>query len=100
MTFNVEEKHAVAGAGAAMAVPTVADFVGVDSLIVSLADTLFEGDRGSASFVSGIGFTALGSLMILGAVLGPVDDWVGVLVAGLGTGFIGLGIESFGEGGN
>jgi hypothetical protein len=99
MTFNVEEKHAVGGAAAAMLVPTVADTVGVDSLIVSLADTVFEGDRGSASFVSGIGFSVIGAGMILGAVLGPVDDALGVAVAGLGVGFIGLGLRSFAEGG-
>lgn len=100
MTFNVEEKHAVAGATAAMAVPTVADAAGVDRLIVSLADTVFEGDRGSASFVSGIGFTVIGAAMILGAIFAPVDDYIGVTTVGLGTGFVGLGIESFAEGGN
>ncbi len=97
MTFNVEEKHAVAGAGAAMAVPVIANQAGMDSLIVSLADTVFEGNRGSASFTTGIASIAIGVFMILGAILGDIDDWLGVLLAGLGTGFIGLGIESLGE---
>jgi hypothetical protein len=100
MTFNVEEKHAVVGAGTAMAVPTLADAAGVDRLIVSLADAVFEGDRGSASFVSGIGFSTIGAVMILGAILADVDDWMGVTLVGLGTGFVGLGIESLAQGGN
>ena len=99
MTFNVEEKHAVVGAGAAMAVPTLADAVGMDSLIVSLADTVFEGDRGSASFVTGIGFMAIGAAMILGAIFAPIDDYLGISVVGLGAGFVGVGLEAFAEGG-
>jgi len=100
MTFNVEEKHAAIGAGAAMAVPTLADAVGIDGLIVSLADTVFEGDRGSASFVTGIGFTSVGALMALAAIMAPIDDYLGVSVMGLGVGFVGLGLEAFAEGGN
>ena len=100
MTFNVEEKWAAGGAGAAMMVPVAADTIGLDELIVSLADTLFEGDRGSAAFVTGIGFSAIGALMVLGAILAPIDDFVGVMVTGLGVGFIGLGLRAFGEGGN
>ena len=100
MTFNVEEKYALGGSIAAMAVPTVADVIGVDSLIVDFADALFEGDRGSAGFVSGIGFSAIGAAMILAAIMGPVDDYLGIMVTGVGAGFIGLGIESLTAGGN
>ena len=100
MTFNVEEKHALGGSIAAMAVPTVADVIGVDSLIVSFADAVFEGDRGSASFVSGIGFSAIGAAMILGAIMGPVDDYIGIMMTGLGAGFVGIGLEALTEGGN
>jgi len=100
MTFNVEEKHAAIGAGAAMAVPTLAEQAGIDSLIISLADAVFEGDRGSASFVTGIGFTVIGAIMALGAIMGPIDDYLGVMVMGLGVGFIGVGISAFAEGGN
>lgn len=100
MTFNIEEKHAALGATAAMAVPTLADAAGVDTLIVSLSDSVFEGDRGSASFVTGIGFSVVGAAMVLGAIMAPIDDWMGVTVMGLGVGFIGLGIEAFAEGGN
>jgi len=101
MTFNVEERHAVMGAGAAMAVPTLADAAGMDQLLVSFADAAFEGDRGSASFVTGVGFSVLGAALILGAVLiDDIDDFTGIIVAGLGTGMIGVGLEAFAEGGN
>ena len=99
MTFNVEEKHAVVGAGAAMAVPTLTDMVGLDGLIVSLSDAVFEGDRGSAAFVTGIGFSAIGVALILGSILSPIDDYIGVMATGLGTGFIGVGLRALGEGG-
>jgi hypothetical protein len=99
MTFNVEEKHAVGGAGAAMVVPTVVDMVGLDDLLVSLADAVFEGDRGSAAFVTGIGSSVIGAAMILGAILSDIDDWLGVIIAGLGVGFGGVGLRAFGEGG-
>jgi hypothetical protein len=100
MTFNVEERHAVMGAGAAMAVPTLADAAGMDQLLVSFADAAFEGDRGSASFVTGVGFSILGAAMLLGAILSDIDDYLGIIVAGLGTGMIGVGLEAFAEGGN
>lgn len=98
MTFNVEEKHAVAGATAAMAVPTLADMAGMDRLLVSFADMAFEGDRGSAAFVTGVGFSIIGVALILGAILSSIDDYLGVLLAGLGVGFIGIGLRAFGEG--
>lgn len=100
MTFNVEERHAVMGAGAAMAVPTLADAAGMDQLIVSFSDAAFEGDRGSASFVTGVGFSILGVAMILGAILSDIDDYLGIIVCGLGAGMLGVGLEAFAEGGN
>lgn len=98
MTFNVEEKHATVAAGAAMSVPTLADAAGIDSLIVSLADAAFEGDRGSAGFVTGVGFSLIGVALILGAILAPIDDYLGIITVGLGAGFIGVGLEAFAEG--
>jgi len=100
MTFNIEEKHAVLGAGAAMTVPVLSHQVGIDNLIVSFADAVFEGDKGSAAWVSGIGFIGLGSAMILGAVLGPFDGIEGIGLVGLGMGFVGLGIQTLAAGGN
>jgi hypothetical protein len=95
MTFNVEEKHAVAGAAVAAGVPTLANNLGVDSLINDMADAVFEGDRGSARYTSGIGFSAIGAAMILAAILGDFSGFAGIAMVGAGVGSIGLAIETF-----
>jgi len=100
MTFNVEERHALIGAGAAAVVPTVVGEIGVDNLLVSFADAVFEGDRGSAGFVSGIRFGTLGLLGILGSILLDVDGIIGMLMTGLGGGLVALAIQTFRAGGD
>lgn len=97
MTFNVEEKHAVAGGIAAAGLPVAMNVanVPIEDAIVSLADAIFEGDAGSAAFVTGLGFSVLGLGMIGAAVYTDIDDWLGVLVAGLGAGFLALGAQAF-----
>lgn len=97
MTFNIEEKHAVAGAGAAMSVPTLANLAGLEQLLVDLSDKVFEGERGSAAFVAGVGFAFVGSALVLSAILTDLDDLTGMAAIGLGVGAIGLSIESFNE---
>lgn len=95
MTFNVSEQHALLGAASASIVPTIANELGLERLIVSFADAVFEGDRGSAAFVTSIGFAAVGAALALMAVLGPVSGYLGMLAMGIGGGFAALGIQTF-----
>jgi len=97
MTLNIEEKHAFAGGIVAAGIPTIASTSGLNGLIVDLADLLFEGNRGSAAFVSGFGFLAL-SLAAFGAVtFTDVDDLWGIIGAGIAAGFLALSLQSFAQ---
>lgn len=98
MTFNVEEKHAAGGALAAMSVPTTVNAVGMDNLLVELADAVFEGDRETASTVTGAGFGAIGLALMAAAMVGPFDDTWGIIMIGAGAGSIGVAFEAFMEG--
>lgn len=97
MTFNVEEKHAVAGGLAAAGLPLATNIIGIDveEQVVALADAVFEGAKDTASFVAGTGLTVLGMLSIGIAVYTTVDDWLGVALAGFGAGFLAMGAQAF-----
>lgn len=101
MALQVSERNAAMGAAAAAGLPTVTNILGLDieDQIVELANAIFEGDTGSASFVSGVGFTALGGVLVLSAWIGPLNGRAGMLAIGVGLGLWGLGAESFGVGG-
>ncbi len=87
------------GGIAAAGIPTAANAIGVglDGLIVQLADAVFEGDRGSASFVSGVGLSAAGLAMIAAIIWTDIDDFLGILIGGLGAGMLVLGAQAFNE---
>lgn len=99
MAFNVEERYAAMGAGAAMVVPTAVNFVGIDSMIIDVANRVFEGDRQSARSLVGIGFSVVGAGMVALAIMSTLDDSTGVLAVGLGMGLIGIGAQSILGGG-
>lgn len=97
MTFNVEEKHAVAGGIVAAGIPLAANLaqVDVEESIVRLANGVFEGDMGNASFVAGTGLTVLGFLAIGAAVYTGIDGLMGIAVAGFGAGLLALGAQAY-----
>lgn len=97
MPLQVSERQAAYGAGAAAALPVLMSAGGVDleGHVVNMADWIFEGDTGSASFVSGIAFTAIGLAGILGAWIGPLNGRRGMTAMGVGIGFLALGVQSF-----
>lgn len=96
----MSERNAAIGAGAAALLPTATNLLGLnlEDQIVALANALFEGDTGSASFTAGIGFTGLGAALLLSAWIGPLNGGMGMLAIGIGLGMWGLGAESFGVG--
>lgn len=97
MTFNVEEKHAVLGGGIAAGLPLAMNVanINIEDQIVAVADALFEGDQGSAAFVTGLGMTLLGLIAIGAAVYTSIDDGLGIAMAGLGVGLIAIGAQAF-----
>lgn len=101
MALQVSERNAAIGAGVAAGLPVLTNIIGLDleDQIVALANALFEGDTGSASFVSGMGFTAIGAVMILMAWIGPLNGTNGIISMGVGMGMFGLGAESLNVGG-
>lgn len=97
MALQVQERNAAVGAAAAAGIPVVTNALGfnLEDHVVSLADAVFEGDAGSAAFVSGFGFSLLGAALVLSAWIGPLNGNAGILAMGLGMGFFGLGTQSF-----
>jgi len=97
MALQVQERNAAIGAGVAAGLPVVMNIAGVnlDDHIVSLANAVFEGDTGSASFVSGVGFTLLGGALIMAAWVGPLNGTEGIMAMGAGVGLFALGVQSF-----
>jgi len=102
MALQVSERNAIVGATAAAGLPAATNILGLDleDQIVGLANAIFEGDTGSASFVAGIGFSVLGGLLVLSAWIGPLNGTAGMMAIGAGMGLFGLGAESFNVGGN
>jgi len=96
MALQVSERQAALGAGFATGLPVATQLLGLDldEQIVSLANAVFEGDTGSASFVAGVGFYVLGIGSILAAWIGPLNGRAGIAAMGLGMGMIGLGTQS------
>lgn len=102
MAIQVSERNAMIGATAAAGLPAVTNILGLDieDQLVALANAVFEGDTGSASFVSGIGFSVLGAVLVLSAWIGPLNGSAGMIAIGTGMGMFGLGAESFNAGGS
>jgi hypothetical protein len=101
MALQVQERNAAIGAGVAAGLPAATNLLGLDleGQVVSLADAIFEGDVGSASFAAGMGFTILGGILVLSAWIGPLNGNAGMAAMGVGMGMWGLGAESFNVGG-
>lgn len=98
MAFNQAERHAAAGAGIAATVPVAANALGMESLIVDLADAVFEGNRGRAAYVTAGGFAAAGALLIGTAIFGDgINGMPGVIAISLGMTLLGLAFESIME---
>lgn len=97
MPIQVQERNAAIGAAVAAGIPVVTNALGfnIEDHVVSLGNAVFEGDAGSAAFVSGFGFTLLGAAAILGAWIGPLNGSAGITAMGLGMGFFGIGLQSF-----
>lgn len=102
MAIQVSERNAAIGAAAAAAAPAATSLLGLDleGQMVALANAVFEGDTGSASFVSGIGFTLIGAVLVLSAWIGPLNGTSGMLAIGTGMGMFALGAESLSVGGS
>jgi len=98
MAFNQEERHAALGAGIAAGVPVAFNAVGVESLIVDLADAVFEGDRTRAAQFTAAGF-ALSGLALIGTAVfgGGIDGVPGIVAISLGMTLLGLAVESIME---
>jgi hypothetical protein len=96
MALQVQERNAAIGAAVAAGIPVATNALGfnLEDHVVNLADAVFEGDAGSAAFVSGIGFTILGGLFVLAAWIGPLNGNAGIASMGLGMGLFGLGAQS------
>ena len=81
-------------AGTATAIPTVGERIGMDELIVDLADAVFEGDVGSAKAISGSLFTLVGVIMIYAGLTTVTDPKIEALMIGGGVAFISLALQS------
>lgn len=97
MALQVSERQAAFGAAAAAGLPVAlnAGGINIEDHIVTLADMVFEGDVGSASFISGVGFTLMGLGLIAAAWVGPLNGRNGMLAMGFGIGLFAMGISSF-----
>jgi len=97
MALQVSERQAAFGAALAAGGPVVLNAGGInlDEHMVEFADMIFEGDVGSAAFVSGVGFTLIGLGLILAAWVGPLNGRRGMTAMGLGIGAFALGMQSF-----
>jgi hypothetical protein len=97
MALQVQERNAAIGAAAAAGFPVALNAAGIniEDHIVNVADMVFEGDVGSASFVSGVGFTLLGGALIAAAWVGPLNGTEGMLAMGIGVGLFAIGVQSF-----
>jgi len=83
-----------------MTIPVLANEVGVDRLLVDLANAVFEGDTGSAGFVSAVGFTSVAAVLLGAAIFGPLSGFYGIMAVGFGMGALGLAVSTAREGGN
>jgi len=97
MALQVQEEHAALGAAAGAGLPVLMNIGGIDieESIVDVADMLFEGNQGSASFVTGLGFTIVGLVAVGAAWVGPLNGNAGILAMGLGIGFVMMGAQAF-----
>jgi len=89
-----KETLAVMSAGTATVIPTVGERVGMDNLIIDLADAVFEGDVGSAKAVSGTLFTLVGIIMLYAGLATVTSAKLEALLIGGGVAFIALALQS------
>lgn len=85
------------GAGVASGLPVLlsAGGINIEDRLVDVANTVFEGDLGSASMVTGTAFSLIGLGMVAAAWVGPLNGSKGMLAMGLGVGFVALGVQAF-----
>lgn len=97
MALQVQEQHAALGAAAGAGLPVLMNIGGIDveESIVDVADMFFEGNAGSASFITGLGFSVIGLIAVGAAWVGPLNGNVGILAMGLGIGFAMMGAQAF-----
>jgi hypothetical protein len=97
MALQVQEQHAALGAAAGAGLPLLMNIGGIDieESIVDVANMFFEGNAGSASFITGLGFSVIGLIAVGAAWVGPLNGNKGILAMGLGIGFVMLGAQSF-----
>lgn len=85
------------GAAAAAGIPVLLNVgdIDIERRIVDVANAVFEGDAGSAAFVSGLAFSVIGIGLVAAAWVGPLRGKIGMLAMGFGIGFVALGAQAF-----
>jgi hypothetical protein len=95
MTFDTEEKYALAASGIAASMPVVIDKLALDAAIQSVADSVLEGDTSRASTATSAMFLVLGALGMYLALRQGVDGYAGVSLVAVSTAFLALGGLAF-----
>lgn len=94
MAFQVSEQRAAVGATTATVVPSLVSVIGMDDMIVELADAVFEGNTGSARWTTAVGFGILGAAVTLAPILLEISGTEGMLMIGVGAGMLGVALQA------